>query len=415
MGEQNPDDIQSKKENSKVLNFLSDHPWLATEASIKTIINIAQRQNDLKAVEAKLGRPLNNTQNVEVRDGVAILSINGPIFRYASWFHQISGGTSIQILAKDLNTALEDDEVESILLNIDSPGGQANGISEFASMLFEARKIKPIHAFVGGNAASAAYWIASAASKITISDTAILGSIGTVIQIQDTSVKDKKDGVRTFDLVSRKSPLKRVDATTEQGQEQILKTLDSMTDVFIGAVAKFRGVEVEKVEKDFGKGGVLVGQENVDNGLADELGSFEGILSELQNKINNEDLNMSETKTEKVELTIESVKKDFPLIAQALIKEGANAECLRIKGIEENSMAGHENLIQTLKFDGKTSPAECALQIIGAEKEKLKGAAANLEADADEIDDIEADGEVPGAAEKEDDVAVSNMVAGSNQ
>ena len=73
----------NKNDHTKVLNYLSDQPWLATENSVKTIINIANGFGDPKAVEAKLGRPLNNTQTVEIRDGVAVLSINGPIFRYA--------------------------------------------------------------------------------------------------------------------------------------------------------------------------------------------------------------------------------------------------------------------------------------------------------------------------------------------
>ena len=412
MATENTSEIQSKGGHSKVLNFISDQPWLATENTVKQVIDIAQGFGDPKAVEAKLGRPLNNTQTVKVRDGVAVLSVNGPIFRYASWFHQISGGTSIQVLSKDFNTALEDNDVKAILLNLDSPGGQANGVSEFANMVFKARGIKPIYAFVGGNAASGAYWIASAAEKIVISDTAILGSIGTVIQIQDTSEKDKKSGVRTFDLVSRKSPLKRVDPNTEQGQEQIMKMLDTLTDVFISAVATHRGVETSKVEKDFGKGGVMVGQENIDAGLADEIGSFESILTVLQNKTDEEELNMAEDKKEvitKEVITIESMNKNHPDIAAALRQEGAKAECIRIKDVQSKLIAGHDELVQTMMFDGTTTADQAASKILDAEKAKMATKQTDIKSDADDIEKIDADDDTPDA----DDASVEAMVEGA--
>jgi signal peptide peptidase SppA len=408
----------SVTEHKNILNYISDQPWLATESVVSTMLTVAQGLTDPKIVEARLGRPLDNTQSVVVRNGIAILSVNGPISRYSSWFHSVSGGTSVQILAKDFNIALEDNDIKGIILDIDSGGGEVNGTSEFSKMVFNARSRKPIIAYVGGQAASGAYWIASAASEIVLSETAILGSIGTVVRVRDTSNRDEKNGVREFDIVSRKSPLKRVDANTDPGREVILKTLDSITNVFISTVALNRNVTVEKVESDFGKGGVLVGEENVEFGLADRIGSLESLITEMSTEKNNEEeFNMTTEKTgvenKPTPITIESLKASNPEMVEAFRKEGASAELIRIKGVQEKMMVGHEKLIETMMFDGVTSPNEAASKILGAEKAKISGVQNDLEADAKDIEPIGA-GDVPGAEVKAEDEAVNAMVEGAD-
>ena len=74
-------------------------------------------------------------------------------------------------LAPNFTQALEDDSIQGIVLNIDSPGGQMNGTNELANMIFAARGTKPITAYVGGLGASGAYWIASAADEIAVDAT----------------------------------------------------------------------------------------------------------------------------------------------------------------------------------------------------------------------------------------------------
>ena len=132
--------------------------------------------------------------------------------------------------------------------------------------------------YVDGMAASAAYWIASAMDSITMADTAIAGSIGVVMTMPDPS----KTVVKDLEIVSSQSPNKRPDVSTEAGRGQIQALLDSLADVFIGAVATYRGVTAEAVVSNFGAGGVMVGQGAVDAGLADDVGSFESTLAALR-------------------------------------------------------------------------------------------------------------------------------------
>ena len=97
------------------------------------------------------------------------------------------------------------------MLEIDSPGGQIAGISEFADQVAAAGK--PIVAYISDIGASAAYWIASAADQVIIRDTAAAGSVGVVATLR----RDKKDNDR-IQIVSSQSPRKRVDPETEEGR-----------------------------------------------------------------------------------------------------------------------------------------------------------------------------------------------------
>jgi signal peptide peptidase SppA len=247
------------------------------------ILQIAAREGiGPEALQAQLGRPLENTRAVSVRDGVAVIPVTGPIFRYANCMADLSGDvTSTQVLRTDFETALQDPQVSAILFDLDSPGGEATSIGELANAIYQARGTKPIVSYVGGQASSAAYWIASATDQIIASPTAILGSIGVVMAYRDTRERDAKAGVKTMEFVSSQSPNKRPDLDTDEGKAQVQAVIDSLASVFVADVARNRGVDTATVLEKFGQGGVRVGQAAVDAGMADSLGSFESVLSDL--------------------------------------------------------------------------------------------------------------------------------------
>lgn len=253
--------------------------WAILPESLNTILEIASREHipDFEAVEAIRSRRMENTESVKTRNGVAVINVTGTIFRYADFFSDISGGANVTTLARDFNAALNDGSISSILLNIDSPGGEVAGINEFAQMVFQARGKKPIVAYVDGMAASAAYWIASAADEIVTDATGIIGSIGVVAAVPNPDVKSARD----VQFVSSQSPKKRPNPNTESGRETIQAMVDDLAAVFIEAVARNRDVSLETVTSQFGQGGVMIGAKAVDAGLADRLGDFESTLSEL--------------------------------------------------------------------------------------------------------------------------------------
>lgn len=267
-----------------ILDFYASKAWAIQESALQEMYGIyqaaLQRRSDgvdfdPEAVAAKTGTRLDNTRSVEVRDGVAIIPVSGPIFRRANLFTEISGATSIQVLAKDFDQALENPRVKSVLFEINSPGGEVDGTSEFAQHIFDARGQKPIVAYVAHLGASAAYWIASACDEIVSQETASLGSIGVV----GTVCVHKEKG--HIEFVSSQSPNKRPNPETESGRSQIQEHIDDLAQVFIDTVARNRDWTAEEVIEKGGAGGLRVGKKAVDNGLADRLGTLEGLISEL--------------------------------------------------------------------------------------------------------------------------------------
>ncbi len=269
----------SDRPAARVRSHIASAPWMLTPEMLQTLVHIADRDNlSPQAVAADLGRPLDNTHSVAVRDGVAIIPVDGVITRYMSVFAAISGGVSIETLATDLHAALDNPAISSILLDVDSPGGEANGVGEFAAMVRAANERKPVVAYVGGLAASAGYYLASAAGEVVIAADAILGNIGVIMGVPDPAARPG----RTIDFISSQSPHKRLDPRTEGGKSRLQATVDALADVFVGAVATYRGLTPDAV---IALGGdVLIGQAAIDAGLADRLGSFEGVVAELQQR-----------------------------------------------------------------------------------------------------------------------------------
>jgi signal peptide peptidase SppA len=183
---------------------------------------------------------------------------------------------------KDITTAIESPSVHSIVLNIDSPGGEAFGIHELAQAIFDARGKKPIKAYISGLGCSGAYWIASSADEVITDKSSFLGSIGVVTAWMDDKEFYAMMGIRREVVTSSNAPYKRLDFDNEEHRAELQRELDSLEKVFHKAVARNRKVTVEQVINDFNKGGVLAGADAVKAGMADRTGSLEEVIKGLQ-------------------------------------------------------------------------------------------------------------------------------------
>ncbi|MEN5278071.1 S49 family peptidase [Brucella sp. TWI432] len=261
----------------KVLEAALSAPWLIVPQNLEDILSIAAREYQWtpEVLEKYRSRPLDRSERATQRDGVAILNVHGALFKRANLFVEMCGATSYDILRRDLQAALDNPSVKAICLNIDSPGGMASGCDELAQAIYEARGKKPITSYVTGMACSAGYWIASAADKIVLSDSSMVGSIGVVMTIP-------KSGDKGTEIVSSNAPGKRPDAQTDEGKARIQQVVDDLEAVFISTVARNRGVSEDTVKQKFGSGGVEIGKNAVALGMADKVGQFEQVLADLQ-------------------------------------------------------------------------------------------------------------------------------------
>lgn len=271
--------------SSSLAAVLCGH-WAISEEGYQQILAIATRDAlfaDIRqlALQARDGKPLDNTRTTRVRDGVAIIPMQGSMFRHGGMFSSISGATSYEAIMRDLTVALESPEVRAIMFDVDSPGGEVHGCAELAAAIFAARSVKPVWAFVSGNCASAAYWLSSNCTRIVANRSALSGSIGVRTLMTDRSKADEQQGIVKYDIVSSQSPLKAFDAGSEEDRKRMKALLSQQAEVFIADVARGRGVAASVVGRNYGKGDVLIAADALDAGMIDAVGDFESTLAEL--------------------------------------------------------------------------------------------------------------------------------------
>ncbi len=358
-------------------NKATSEPWAITEHALQTILEIAARENaSPEAVAAKLGRELQNTHRATEREGVALIPVTGPLFRYANIFTMISGATSYEMLAQDFISAIENPNIHAIILDIDSPGGEVNGCAELASLIHEARGQKPIIAYASGDAASGAYWIASAADEIVVSETSALGSIGVVGVYRKP--REDKNGPETIEIVSSQSPFKRLDPASEDGRARLQSRMDAMAEVFVTTVARHRGIEPQRVLERFGGGDVLIGAHAVQAGLADRTGSLEKLVAQLahQNPALQRGFLMPASPSNQPKETIMDVntlKEKYPDLLAQLQADARNGERIRVQTVLESDEAtGRESLARHLAFATDMAPDVAVAMLNKAPKEAPK-------------------------------------------
>ena len=207
-----------------------------------------------------------NKAGIRQSEDTVIIGCYGAIIPFRSMFADICGGASIQALREEFNSALNNPEIKNIVLDFSSPGGSVEEIEAFANEIYNARSKKNIISFVGGMACSAAYWIASATSKIYAARTAETGSIGVICSIS----KDKD----TVLVTNTESPLKCSD-----DEKEIRLVIDDIADIFFADVAKFRNIKIEQIKSMQGR--VFLSGKALELGLIDEITTFENMFNNL--------------------------------------------------------------------------------------------------------------------------------------
>jgi signal peptide peptidase SppA len=198
-----------------------------------------------------------------------------------------SGLMSTQAFSGALQAAVNDDSVGGVLIDVDSPGGSVYGIQELANEIYQARSQKPIVAIANSLAASAAYWIGSAASEFYITPGGEAGSIGVFAAHQDQSKKLENEGVKTTLIHAGRykvegSPYGPLE---DEAKAHMQARIDAYYGAFTRAVAKHRGTDVETVRSRMGEGRTYGASDAKAAGMVDDVATFDQVLSRMAKSI----------------------------------------------------------------------------------------------------------------------------------
>lgn len=270
-----------------VFKTLFEQPWAILPQKLAAItemvlLRASGERFSREELEARIGKPSARRDDYRVGT-VAVLPIHGVIAPKADIFTEVSGGTSVQRLQDMLESALSDEDVSAIALDVDSPGGSVELITELAGAIRAGRERKPIIASANSRAASAAYWLASQASEIVVTPSGDVGSIGVFAAHEDVSALQEKLGVKTT-LISAgefKTEGNPFEPLSDDARAYWQGLVDETYAVFVDDVSRGRGVSAETVRERYGKGRMLRAPQALASGMVDRIETIDATISRL--------------------------------------------------------------------------------------------------------------------------------------
>ncbi len=264
------DGVEIPQEGWKYLWKTKDGETIDAPEPIMTVKTEAPRA--IRAVKGKIG----------------VIRILGPVDQRASSALMKAGGTPLSFVSAALDALLDNPEVGAIVLDIDSPGGSSYGTQELSDKIFAARARKPIYAIANSMAASAGYWIASAASMLIATPGGDLGSIGVYAMHIDQSGAMEKDGIKVTmvsagDYKTELAPFAPLSADAKTAMQEMV---DATYDKFVKGVARNRGVSPETVRANYGKGRVMSADKALAAGAIDRILSMDDLMRRLTGEPN---------------------------------------------------------------------------------------------------------------------------------
>ncbi|MDP2359015.1 MAG: S49 family peptidase [Beijerinckiaceae bacterium] len=214
------------------------------------------------------------------KEGTAIIPVHGSLVNRGGFLDAMSGITSYEKIKYQVRAAAADRDVRSIILDVDSGGGEAIGAFEAGDAVRMATFSKRVHAVANGLCCSAAYAIASGASRIITSRSSVVGSIGTALLHLDRSKQLSDAGIKPTLFVTgkRKGDGSPFFELSEEVKGELRSYILRVNQNFLDLVAGHRGVTAEALLAL--EAGVFIGAEAIARGLVDEVGTFEDVVLE---------------------------------------------------------------------------------------------------------------------------------------
>lgn len=212
---------------------------------------------------------------------VALVPLHGVMVQRAELFAEVSGLISTEQVGQLVDAAAADPSIDAIVMDVDSPGGSVFGTAELAGKVAAAAKQKKVIAVANSQANSAAYYVASQASELVVTPSGMVGSIGVYQMHVDESGANAQDGL-VVSLVSageRKTSAHGYAPLDATGREALQEMVDGYYNQFVKAVANGRNVSQSTVRGGFGRGFLVLAEAAVKEGMADRVGTLDGVLS----------------------------------------------------------------------------------------------------------------------------------------
>lgn len=313
-------------------------------------------------------------------NGMAIIPVSGTLVNRLNWAY--SSVTGYNFIRSQINAALADDDVRGIVLDINSYGGEAAGCFELAADIRAARAIKPVMSVIDSNAYSAGYAIASAGSKIVLTPSGGVGSIGVIAMHVDMSkaLADYGYKVTLIYEAEHKADGNPYEPLPDDVKASIQKSIHTAYGMFTALVAENLGMDEQKVRDT--KSRIYRADEALSLGLIHAIATpnqaVQAFFDELSGstlQLRNEGVSMT-TATEKP--GAEQQAADQAAAVQKAASEARTAERARVAGITGCEEAkGRTALANHLAMNTEMSVEDAKGVLAAAPAEQTKASPSN--------------------------------------
>lgn len=272
----------------------------------------------------------------QVQEGLAIITVQGGTWSQSNRLTRYYGIPTYDDIRERIIQAVDDPEVKRVMLNIDSPGGRADGVKALSRFIDMTNKVKPIHTYTQGMMASAALWYGTASREVMADEDAKVGSLGAIMIHFEYTEAMKREGVKA--TVFRTAPLKALgqpyEKLTEQAERHIRKEMQTLHDKFVNGIALNKGLPVATVSTQIATGETFDAPRAKDLGLVDRIVSLDEAIARLV-RLDHTSHVPSGSGSSRLEESTPMAKK--LVLSQALLAAaalGANVDAIETAGLD---------------------------------------------------------------------------------
>jgi capsid assembly protease len=257
--------------------LMAAHTWALSDEAF-------QRHAEQLSVEAaaRAAMPTREIRGAGERN-IGVVPIIGTMMYRSGYFSGLLGATSTKDATQAVLTHRFDPNVDSIVLVVDSGGGETTGVCELAQEIRAAAASKPVTAMIDGAACSAAYWAISGASEIVMMPSGLTGSIGVfALHLDQSRLLDRIGIVPTFVRAGRfKADLNELEPLTKEARTALQRQVDDCYSTFVGDVAKGRKVNASDVRDGFGEGRTVTAKEALRLNMIDRIDTLTATIQRV--------------------------------------------------------------------------------------------------------------------------------------
>lgn len=236
---------------TRLTESLHNTPLLITDEYLRSVVSYLDERNENPHLGIKGGRK-RDKEDLAYDDEkqVGVLSVSGPL-TYMEYEPMCGEApTSYQKLEAEA-AAMIAAGAKTILMDVDSPGGEAYSAFESAKNVRQMADDAGVEliAYVDGLAASAGYVWASVAHQVVMNPMAEVGSIGVVVRLRNDAEKRKKEGIEDSYIYAGESkiPFDEDGKFTQEFKDELQSKVDALYVAFIRHVAEMRNMSEEAV------------------------------------------------------------------------------------------------------------------------------------------------------------------------